>query len=347
MKKITIVLSILFCMILFFACAMPEAKILENSPSQTTTTLSENNNTLTPSQTALQETAVTDPSTLLPFIDADGKYGYMDNQGVIKIDPIFDAANRFSEGFAVVAKVGKEGYKAGYIDGTGEIVIPLEYDYAFPVSDGIATVVIDKPEGDTTVYLDTDGKELLRVDYNTADPFREGLAAIKETATSPWRYMDVAGNFVIDTPFADVGDFHEGKARFSTADVNGMGFINQIGNVVLDDFYYVSDFSEGLAAVRKDGIWGYINENGEFVLSFETLKEYDQLFDFHEGMALVLVNNLFGVIDRNGQYIKQPQYKDVGGLYDGLIMIYNYNEQGETIGLHYETLEGMTIEPKE
>jgi hypothetical protein len=345
MKKTVMILSAFICMMLFSSCTVPETDIIENSPSQTIAGLPENSSTQTSSQAEPQKTVEADPSTLLPFIGAQGKYGYMDNQGNVIIKPTFDFADRFSEGIAVVAKVGKEGYKAGYIDGAGKIVIPFEYDYAFPVSGGIATTVVRKPESDTTVYLDTSGKELLRVNYYVANPFHEGLAAVKEAESSRWRYMDITGKFVIDTQFDTIGDFHEGKARFSKS--AEMGYIDKNGNVVLDGLYYASDFSGGLAAVRKDGIWGYINEDGEFVLSFETLQEYDQLYDFYEGMALILVNNLFGVIDRDGEYVKQPQYEAVGGVFEGLIMLYDVDKEGGINGFHYETLDGQIVEPEE
>lgn len=42
-------------------------------------------------------------------------------------------------------------------------------------------------------------------------------------------------------------------------------------------------FNEGLAAVKKDGKWGYIDEEGKVVIPFQ----YDQAFIFNEGRAVV------------------------------------------------------------
>lgn len=42
-------------------------------------------------------------------------------------------------------------------------------------------------------------------------------------------------------------------------------------------------FNEGLAAVKKDGKWGYIDETGEMVIPFQ----YDKAYLFREGLALV------------------------------------------------------------
>ena len=42
-----------------------------------------------------------DDSGLFHIIE-NGKYGYIDNQGMVVIDPQFDYASKFSEGFAYV-----------------------------------------------------------------------------------------------------------------------------------------------------------------------------------------------------------------------------------------------------
>lgn len=342
MKKTVIIITVLFCLMIFSSCTELKSDTLKNQSSQTKTISPENSLKSTPPQNEPRETVETDASALLPFINAEGKYGYMDNQGNVIIKPVFDSAMRFMEDIAVVWK----DKKAGYIDSTGNTIIPMEYDNAFPASGGIVTTVINKPEGDTTIYLDTNGNELLRVDYYTANPFYEGLAAVRETESSNCRFIDITGKFLIDTQFYNVGDFHEGKARFSRTGENGMGYIDKSGKVVLEGFYYASDFSEGLAAVRKDGKWGYINKDGEVVLSFDILKGSDRLFDFYEGMALISVNNLLGVIDRNGEYVIEPQYKGAGGVFEGLIMLYDdYGKDG--MHFYYETLDGKKVEPKE
>lgn len=42
-------------------------------------------------------------------------------------------------------------------------------------------------------------------------------------------------------------------------------------------------FNEGLAAVKENGKWGYIDETGETVIPFQ----YDKAYLFREGLALV------------------------------------------------------------
>ncbi len=72
---------------------------------------------------------------LVPYRLGD-RWGYSDRKGQILIGAEYDAAERFSENRAVVAKNGKYGF----IDPSGRVVIPIEYDSAQEFSNGMALV---------------------------------------------------------------------------------------------------------------------------------------------------------------------------------------------------------------
>lgn len=57
-------------------------------------------------------------------IRVDGKYGYMDKEGKVVVDPQFDGADDFSEDLAVIFKDGM----MGVIDRDGKIVVDGEID---------------------------------------------------------------------------------------------------------------------------------------------------------------------------------------------------------------------------
>ena len=74
-----------------------------------------------------------------------------------------------------------------------------------------------------------------------------------------------------------VGDFSEGLAYIKKD--KKYGYIDKSGKEVIPAVYnYVSDFSEGVAAVEKDGKYGYIDKSGKEVVPFDydvpTSKEY-------------------------------------------------------------------------
>ena len=81
--------------------------------------------------------AVDNPDDELVVIqDIFGRYGYMDNKGIVRIWPRYRYADDFSEGLAE-ASTGK---KTGYIDKSGIFVIKEQYDYCRSFNSGVAEV---------------------------------------------------------------------------------------------------------------------------------------------------------------------------------------------------------------
>ncbi|MDN4603964.1 MULTISPECIES: WG repeat-containing protein [Paenibacillus] len=94
------------------------------------------------------------------------------------------------------------------------------------------------------------------------------------------------------------------------------GVINTSGDWIVEpkyefDIYRLGSyrFSEGLSRVY-DKKWKFINTKGEVVI--ET--NYQSVKDFSEGLAAVKKNNLWGFIDHNGKEVIKPQYQDIGGI---------------------------------
>ena len=64
------------------------------------------------------------------------KYGFIDKNGKVVIEPQFDNVEDFIEGFWKVEKDGKWGF----IDKNGKVVIEPQYDYVRDFSEGLAEV---------------------------------------------------------------------------------------------------------------------------------------------------------------------------------------------------------------
>ncbi|MCR4816875.1 MAG: WG repeat-containing protein [Bacteroidales bacterium] len=67
----------------------------------------------------------------------DGKWGFANSDGLIKIKLQYENARHFSEGLAAVKKDGKWGY----IDKSGNIKIPFQYTWAGDFKKGVAVVM--------------------------------------------------------------------------------------------------------------------------------------------------------------------------------------------------------------
>lgn len=103
---------------------------------------------------------------------------------------------------------------------------------------------------------------------------------------------------------------------------NRRGYINvNTGHVVIDaqenNYRMAWVFSEGLAAVMKDGKIGFINADNEVVIPFqfdysEEIRKWDVGYLFHDGYC-VMTNKegLFGLIDTAGEWVVAPMYDEI------------------------------------
>jgi hypothetical protein len=73
------------------------------------------------------------------------------------------------------------------------------------------------------------------------------------------------------------------------------------GKVVIPiEYDDAESFSEGLARVKKNGKWGFIDKTGKVVIPFE----YDWVYSFSEGLAEVEKNGEYFGINKQGVCVK-------------------------------------------
>ena len=110
----------------------------------------------------------------------------------------------------------------------------------------------------------------------------------------------MSGKLLKEKGYEAIEDFHEGLAKVKKD--GKWGYINKEGREVIPCKYNsVEYFSEGLAMVWKDRKWGYINKEGREVIPCK----YDSASDFREGLVFVDKDNHTLIIDQSGQEIVQ------------------------------------------
>lgn len=213
------------------------------------------------------------------------KWGYLDQNGEVKIPHKFDNANDFSEG---LAGVHVDESTAGFIDLNGNFVFQLEdaiLHYS-GFSEGLAAVQ-DKKTGKYG-FIDKSGKWKIPAQFSDAGEFKQDLAAVQvETMDDTgwpvrlWGVIDREGKFVAPAKYASVWSYKEGLAN---AFLDGKwGFLDLNGNLAIPcQFDVAESFENGLALVtsgRNDKAtkWsGYINGRGEFIWRPSDFKERDE-----------------------------------------------------------------------
>lgn len=95
------------------------------------------------------------------------------------------------------------------------------------------------------------------------------------------------------------------------------GFCNiATGKVIVEPTTYTKAwiFSEGLAAVEKDGFIGFVDANGDVAINFKFSYRGNPLTDFvfHNGHCVVAdSSNKIGVIDQKGRWLIKPRYDNI------------------------------------
>jgi len=276
------------------------------------------------SQARAHNQAAQPPLRLRP-IQENNKWGYIDSAGTITIKPQFFWAEEFSEGLAAFEN---EDGKHGYIDETGKIVIEPKFDNWTNFSEGLAAVSVGFEWG----YIDKTGKWAIPPQFSVGRPFSDGLALVgvplSGKVTFPpgpvkHEFIDKTGRVVIN-PEHDIlnGSFSEGFAAVQFITNMGVDYVlmDKTGKtlLVVQDFQ-LRGFSDGLAAVKKDGKWGYVDTNGRFLIA----AQFDEAESFSEGLAAVKVDTKWGYIDRHGRMVIKPTF-DSGAreFSEGLALVF-------------------------
>ncbi|MGQ7375758.1 WG repeat-containing protein [Streptococcus suis] len=115
---------------------------------------------------------------------------------------------------------------------------------------------------------------------------------------------------------------------------NGLfGLMTVDGKMIFPPLYSeISEYSNGLIAVRKDKLWGYLDEEGQVAIPFQftEAKKFSA-----KGAAPVKFNHSpssWGLIDRTGKQLNKKLKFD-----QGYHAISEFSEEGLAIAQHYKT----------
>jgi len=247
----------------------------------------------------------------------DAKYGYIDHEGNILIQPQFIWADDFWHGLGTVYVCGryvsidasgtlhplrfaleghleprKEGDKFGFVDASGQFKIPATFDEALSFSEGLAAVSIGGKWG----FIDTAGKIVIKPKFDAAFYFREGVGVARSNELRPgWVLIDRSGNVIANFDYVDL--IAEGRVPVARGEKRG--FLDLRGKRAIPFVYDgVNSFSGGLAAVEKGEKWGYVDRDGKMVIP----PKFDYAGPFGSGLAPAKIGKKSGFIEKSGNF---------------------------------------------
>lgn len=201
-------------------------------------------------------------------------------QGLIDINGNIIISPRFDEISSYLSnnllRVKNNG-KYGIVNLKGEIIIPLQYDnIGYQIKNNLISVSVNRKFG----FIDLDNKIIIPVEYDSVNEFSEGVASV---------YIGKEGFYIDNT--------------------------NKKVLKITTDRIWNNNFVNGLALIKSDNKFGYINIKGEIIIK----SIYEEATMFDNKLALVTLNKKSGVINNKGKIIVPLIFDNLGGISQNLV----------------------------
>ena len=140
-----------------------------------------------------------------------------------------------------------------------------------------------------------------------------------------WKSFRIFIFFLLVSPIV-CAQTTESQALLPIVQNGKMGFISRTGEIVIppqfDTTSYLgvaqlTEFSEGMAAVKSHGLVGYIDTSAQFVIA----AHFKEGRKFSDGLAAVKMGERWGYIDQKGSMIVAPQFKYARDFSEGLAQV--------------------------
>ena len=273
---------------------------------------------------------------LFPF-EKNNKWGFMNLNGKIIINAIYEEVGFFQEGLAAVAL----NEKYGFISKANKVIIPINLDGVFDFKENRALIEKNEKMG----MIDRIGSSILEPIYEDIGPISENkLYFLKD---SLYGYMDKNGKVILQEKYDEAFSFRGNKAHVF---INGKeAIIDSLGNFYFPPiFNRVKEFTDSLFLVKEGDFWGiakadssivlpctfddigqlsnnlahvvsnkkmgFINNIGEIIIpiKFDAPYNYQDICNFNLGFCTVVRNGKYGMIDTTGKIKIKYSYKQLG-----------------------------------
>ncbi len=283
------------------------------------------------------------------LIQQEGKWGYIDSTGNVRIPCAYNWADDFTEGYAGVML----NEKAGYIGKSGNILIPLAYDEANAFHEGYAIV----KKGGKFGLIHKTGNQVLPFAFDdiSYDETPGGEKTFRTMKDGQYQFYGSNGQMLSEGKLEKAGDFFSNRAYFVQA--GKYGFINKSGEAIIPPIYDLAEsFRNEVARVKQNEKSGLIDTTGKVILPCE----YDNIDNFSEDLTLVVKEKKFGFANRKGEiaipikFDYSPEISQSNGFQNGLAKIELNKKRGLIdktgkiiIPLEYDDLRTFSSETKD
>ncbi|BAV94072.1 hypothetical protein JBKA6_0059 [Ichthyobacterium seriolicida] len=306
----------------------------------------------------------------------DGKYGFINDIGVVSVAPVYYFARNFSEELALVANETH----VGYIDKKGKTVIPFNFNNGSDFKNGLAVVDIDGKSG----VINRFGEFIIPCNYDKIEIGDSFLLVREEKKYSFFKHdgtrftqkvFDVASVFIKGLSIAKIGNYfgvlneklgvlipftYDSIERISPElfkmKKNGKwSLFNDKGMIISKKYKYIGALSEEYIMVENRGKYGFLNTKGDEVIraSLRVFKDHRRTANFKNGYSKFFYKDKYGIINKKGKQVIPNKYVDIkigeNGLFACRLKNYGFiNSKNRLILKHiYQDADtfkdGMTV----
>ena len=193
-------------------------------------------------------------------------------------------------------------------------------------------------------FLDKTGKVVIQPTFDFAAPFtKDGLTEVE--SDEGWGLIDKTGKWKIQPKYQWLSHCDTGL-WWAQLDGN-LGFIDKTGkwievrgiNTYFEATRINSNFHDGLAAVKINDLWGFVDKTSKLVIEAQFSRiVYEP--GFQDGVCVVQVGGnstvgtgKCGIIDNKGNWVVPAQYPYMGVFCEGLVAV----ASGEKVGFMDKT----------
>lgn len=217
---------------------------------------------------------------------------------------------------AFTYNVQTEEMKYGFINKNGEWAIQPTYDGVTTFSNGVAVVVVYNETTDEYTYSYIDKKGNMKGSFADADQHYCGLARASYDG-SIFGFVDASADFKINPLYKAVNNFSDDLALYYDEINENWGYLNTKGEVVIPAtklamYDALFSFSEGLARVRIEDKYGFIDKNAKQAIPLI----WDYVGSFSDGLAVYGMGSKYGFIDKKGDTKIYAMYDDAAFFFE-------------------------------
>lgn len=250
------------------------------------------------------------------------KFGCINTKGEVVHDPVFNFISPFVDNIAI-GKIDQEFFML-YKDKTHKkLDLPIRELRQF--SEGRARF---RSTNGLFGLIDTEGSVIVEPIYKSIGHFFDGVAWMK-TENDLVGFIDVEGNVLIAPKFTSADNMDPVSKRVRVRVDHDLFYISRTGGKLqLKGATSFGNFEEGYAFIRARGLFGYINGEGEWLVS----PTFSHAKPFKEGMAAVREGRLWGFINTKGELIIPAKFIDVRPFKNGYAAVSIGKEKWGIIG---------------